>query len=362
METQKQITEILFELVKIPSVTSNRGECKRVIDFAAQLFEASSFEIQRFEHNDVHSLVISKNKKLQFPLVFLGHLDVVPAGREQFQPRIKEGWMFGRGSSDMKGSCAAMIQLFLDHEDDPAFNNFALVLTGDEETGGEDGIAYLVNEIGLRADTVFNPDGGDIYKPCLGQKGILRFRVSVKGSSCHAARPWFGKNAALLLMKDIEHVLSSFDYATKEDPWKISCSLSQIEAGETINSVPEHAHAYFDVRYTSEHTSAEIIETIQGNLQHGKIEVLLEGDPVSIEEDNPVLQKLFEATEAHGYPRETSRNLTGSDARWFSKQGSNILLMLPNGTEGHIDDEGVDLASLAQLYSVMKYFAKNYDQ
>lgn len=353
---RSELTRLSKELIAIPSISERASECRKAIAYMEALFQGTSYQQQLFERNEVYSLVISKQRTLDFSLLFFGHLDVVPGKSEAFSPVEKDGYVFGRGSADMKGACAAMAKLFLDLEHEPCMSDTALIFTTDEEVGGFDGIGYLTRSCGLRAQTVFNPDGGGIYTPCIGQKGIFQFEISTEGASAHGSRPWRGKNAIKCLLEDYRRVEESFLLATQEEQGRVSVNLGKLVGGEAANSVAEHAAAHIDIRFPAPYTAHSIRDIIKKALHHSTFQERLVGDAVCVDEDDPAMQLLLDILAERGHERITQSNNTGSDARWFSEQGSSILLMLPESTAGHIDEEAVSIDGLYELYAICKEF------
>jgi len=357
---EREIIRLTTDLISIPSVSNNRTECCHVIDFVHQVFEETNYQLERIEQNGVHSLIVSKKGGRDFDLVFFGHLDVVPGKKELFIPKVVEDTIFGRGASDMKGSCAAMIRLFCDNESESFLENTALVLTTDEEVGGDNGIGHLTREAKLLAKTVFNTDGGGILSPALLQKGIYHFRLDAQGSSAHGSRPWKGVSAVLRLQEDIERIYQLFPLASEGDEEKVSLNLGKIQGGTSANSVPESAYALLDLRFTADYSLKDIRDKVSGALTYSSLTELTTGDPVSVSQEDSSLCLLSQILKERGHDVQYTKNNTGSDARWFTEQGSSILLMLPESTNGHIDDEAVSVKGLVELYEIMAELAKRH--
>jgi succinyl-diaminopimelate desuccinylase len=97
------------ELIARRSVTANDEGCQMLL---ASRLEMAGFRCQHLPFGDVKNLFASHGSSGPV-MVFLGHTDVVPTGpREQwssdpFVPEIREGFLYGRGAADMKGSVAA---------------------------------------------------------------------------------------------------------------------------------------------------------------------------------------------------------------------------------------------------------------
>jgi acetylornithine deacetylase len=175
-------------------------------------------------------------------LILNGHVDVVPTGpvdmwdRPPFEPYIKDDWLYGRGSGDMKAGLAANI-----------FALDALKRLGYQP-------AATVHVRGYSADAVIIPEPEDegLVRASV---GVIWFRVHVKGHPVHVATAGSGENAieaAIFLigkLKDYEKARNALKvnhphFADYEKP--INVNVGKIEGGDWASSVP--AWCSFDVR------------------------------------------------------------------------------------------------------------------
>jgi succinyl-diaminopimelate desuccinylase len=133
---------------------------------------------------------------------FNGHYDVVPATgewrvTEPFNPLVKDGRIYGRGASDMKGPLASMLValkvLAERREELVGVASFSAV--PDEEIGGGAGARYLVEQKGRFADACIIGEPSGLSSIWDSHKGQAWFEVTVKGKSAHASTPWLGVNA-----------------------------------------------------------------------------------------------------------------------------------------------------------------------
>ncbi|MBI1800321.1 MAG: M20 family metallopeptidase [Chloroflexi bacterium] len=134
-------------------------------------------------------------------LHFNAHYDVVPVSGQwkygPFNPEIEDGWIYGRGSEDMKGSIAtlcAALQAVKDCGVTPKVN-IEVSFTADEEVGGELGAGYIVRQWLVKPDFAIECEGGGKDNVGYGHNGVLWFRVAVHGKAAHAAQPQKGVNA-----------------------------------------------------------------------------------------------------------------------------------------------------------------------
>jgi succinyl-diaminopimelate desuccinylase len=146
------------------------------------------------------------------PLMFCGHVDVVPALDEgwthpPFSGTIEGGYVWGRGSSDMKGGISAILSavdaLSKAGEGLPA----TLVFVCDEETGGENGIRYLLEQGMLVPCDCLIAEPSPALHPCIGQKGLCRLELRFTGTPGHGSLyPLVGISAVMEAMHLLEYV------------------------------------------------------------------------------------------------------------------------------------------------------------
>lgn len=204
------------------------------------------------------------------PLLYLhGHYDVVPAfGPGQFEPRIEDGRLIGRGSSDMKGGLAAIV-----HAARPAAEagaRIGLVIVPDEETGGRLGAERLAElgrlDSGAAGAIVAEPTWGTIWHAC---RGAFTLRVGVRGRPAHVGLHYEGVNAfagaveLAAALGELERALrgrrSALEFASPSDRARESIMLvGGVSGGGTnFNIVPEEFSFTIDRRPNPEENYAD---------------------------------------------------------------------------------------------------------
>jgi acetylornithine deacetylase/succinyl-diaminopimelate desuccinylase-like protein len=155
-------------------------------------------------------------------LCYLGHVDTVLADasewtRDPWSGDLVDGFIWGRGSLDMKSQVAAEVAAALALAREgwrPAHGELLIVAVVDEETGGELGAKWLceTHPEKVRCDMLLNEGGGPhfeldgqrYYPVCCAEKGVFRFTVTTSGAAGHASMPKLGENALLKLAPVLE--------------------------------------------------------------------------------------------------------------------------------------------------------------
>ncbi|MCA9729202.1 MAG: succinyl-diaminopimelate desuccinylase [Candidatus Eisenbacteria bacterium] len=195
------------------------------------------------------------------PLVVLaGHLDTVPLG-EAWPPRIEEGWIAGRGASDMKAGLAVMLRLLEQLPPEEGFCERAYVFYAGEEgpADGNDLPNVIAAVPGLsQADLalLLEPTSGALE---LGCQGSLHARVTFQGVPCHSARPWLGRHplpAALpWLSQIVDHPARPVRLEGVEFVEVVT--VTQLHSGETRNVLPGSLLVNVNLRYPPDRSPAD---------------------------------------------------------------------------------------------------------
>ena len=135
-------------------------------------------------------------------LHFNAHYDVVPvSGRwrhdSPFNPVVEKGWVYGRGTADMKGAIASIVfalKALRAARVRPNFN-VEVSFTADEETDSTLGTGWVADHGKLRADYAVVGEGGEDDSVCCGHNGVVWLNVHVHGRAAHGSTPEAGVNA-----------------------------------------------------------------------------------------------------------------------------------------------------------------------
>lgn len=360
---QEKLTQYLSQLVAIPTETKDKEENSKALQWVEDQLSPLElhFKRQTFEGHPI--LVITTKDTMTPDLFLVAHIDVVPAPKSLYQPRIVGNKMYGRGAYDMKMAIACYILLLHELKDQIPMMNIGVMLTSDEEIGGMQGVKRLL-EAGYSSKVAFLPDGGFNWNFEEAAKGVLQLKISAKGTSSHSSRPWLGENAIDRLTDALRDVHSYFDNAKlRYKTYFPTVNVGVIQGGKSINQVPDYAEAKIDIRYPPEIKGSEIYSTLTKLLQKDpnlSVEMIAEGSPHHVDlQKSPFLKFKEIAKQQFGIEVEKTFSHGASDARFFGEREIPVLVIAPKGGEIHSDKEWIDLEDLSRFYTVLKQWVKS---
>ena len=328
------IKELLVELVKIPSVSSDIKQLRKIVNFVENYFKDTKAIIERYEFNQKPSIVIKNFEWKHADIILNWHLDVVPPSEEwQFDPYEKDGKLYGRWAGDMKSWDAIIMKLMKDLlNQNFKEKKIALILTTDEEVGGFDGVNKIVNEVWYSGDIVLIPDSGSFNKIVYAEKWILHLHLKFTWLSCHASRPWLWINAIENMFKFYQllknYIVDDRKLYAKEDHWGSSVSLNVVKWWVATNVLPDYAEAKIDIRFTEEFTLSRIQEVVKLFLAQTNWEIINEiyWHVLYTNPSHPIVQKYLSVAKKYNDSVFLSKAHWGSDWRFFAKKWSVVLL------------------------------------
>jgi len=260
--------DLTARLIRCPSVTPEDGGALVLL---AEELGAAGFECHRVDRNGTPNLFArwgAKGAARSFG--FNGHTDVVPPGdpaswtHPPFSGHEENGWIWGRGATDMKSGVAAFTAAAI------AFSRgcspddaIILAITGDEEGPSTDGTTALLDwmaENGERMDVCIvgepsNPDHmGEMIK--IGRRGSMNLRIEARGVQGHSAYPHRARNPIHALTRLLNELIAEpLDHGTEHfDPSGLQ--VTTVDCGNAAtNVIPERARAGINIRFNDAHTS-----------------------------------------------------------------------------------------------------------
>ena len=368
------------DLVRCPSVTPTEGGALALLE---ERLSAAGFECTRVDRGGVANLFArwgARGAAKSFG--FNGHTDVVPVGDaaawsvDPFGGEQKDGFLWGRGATDMKSGVAAFAAAAIDFvQATPPEGAIILAITGDEEGDAVDGTAALLdwmekNGEAMSACLVGEPTCpgrmGEMMK--IGRRGSMTAYFTATGVQGHSAYPHRAKNpvpALARLMAELDrHVLDEgtghFDPST--------LAVTTIDTGNPANNViPAQCRATVNIRFNDAHSSASLTEWLKREAEKVAwdtgIEIAME-TKVSGESfltpPGPLSELVSRAVEAEtGVTPVLSTSGGTSDAR-FVKDHCPVVEFGLVGKTMHQVDERVEVAQIGQLKAIYGRILADY--
>jgi len=293
--------QLARDLIQCPSVTPAEGGA---LDLLQRVLEGMGFTCNRLVFSedgtpDVDNLYarLGDNRP---NFCFAGHTDVVPTGpvdewsADPFAADIRDGVLYGRGASDMKGAIAAFAAAVERVLSKGALDgSISFLITRDEEGPSINGTKKMLGWLTERKEALdacvvgepTNPERlGDMMK--IGRRGSMNGFIEVKGVQGHTAYPHLADNPAHRLV-DMLTALTSKPLDEGSDHFQASSlQISTIDIGNTAtNVIPANARAVFNIRFNDLHNSdsltAWIRKTLDGAIGDGgvyELEVQVSGE------------------------------------------------------------------------------------
>jgi succinyl-diaminopimelate desuccinylase len=357
--------ELARALIARPSVTPDDAGC---LDLIAEHLEPLGFTCERIDSGGGSNLWARRGTAAPL-LCFAGHTDVVPTGpldqwtSPPFDPVIRDGVLYGRGTSDMKSSIAAFISAVAsfvekhgDHE-----GSIAFMLTSDEEGPATDGTVKVVEALRARGEApdycivgepTSNKRTGDMIKN--GRRGSLSGKLVVKGVQGHVAYPHLARNPVHEVAAAItELAQAEWDRGNEYFP-PTTWQISNINAGTGANNViPGEAHIKFNFRFSTASTVESLQTRVHGMLDRQGIEYDLDwsydGRPYLTGRGDLVDAVSRAIKKVTGIETELSTTGGTSDGRFIADICDQVVEFGPTNATIHKINECIRLEDLEPL-------------
>ncbi len=357
--------ELAKDLISRASVTPEDGGCQKLI---ASRLEKIGFKAEHLCFSEVDNLWITHGNGAPY-LIYVGHTDVVPTGplenwtSDPFQPEIRDGYLYGRGAADMKGSVACMVtaleRFIKDHPDHKG--TVGMLLTSDEEGPSINGTRKVVDFLkskDIRIDwcLVGEPTCiktvGDVIKN--GRRGSLGATLKVYGVQGHVAYPQNASNPIHLVSPALAELGNTvWDNGNEFYP-PTSFQISNIHGGTGAdNVIPGHVDIMFNFRFSTEVTYEELRQRVEKILDKHKlnydIEWKLSGEPFLTPKGKLLDVVVASVKEITGNTPEISTSGGTSDGRFIAPTGAEVVELGPVNASIHKIDENVKVEDLETL-------------
>ena len=372
--------QLTADLIRCPSVTPNEGGA---ITLLQDLLTQHGFTCTRIERGGISNLFArwgAGNNGRSFG--FNGHTDVVPIGDaaawtvDPFGAEIKDGFMYGRGATDMKSGVAAFVAAAIDFvRDTPPDGSIVITITGDEEGDALDGTTAILDWMRANGETMdhclvgepTSPDTmGQMMK--IGRRGSMSAHFTINGVQGHSAYPHRANNPLTAMVRLMDRLAShELDRGTEHFD-QSTLAITTIDTGNPAgNVIPAQCSANVNIRFNDAHTGADLTAWLQSEADKVIAEtgvsiamkVKISGESF-ITPPGELSTLIANAVQAElGVTPEMSTTGGTSDAR-FVKDLCPVTEFGLVGKTMHSVDERVEVAQITQLKSIYRRILRDY--
>lgn len=379
------VSEFLAKLVSFPSITPK--ECGIYEYIQSHL---PDFEAIKIDKEGVKNLFLFKKfgvGEKPLHICFAGHIDVVPPGdgweSEPFEPIFKDGYLYGRGTQDMKSGVSAFVCAIRDFAQTYQTRDFtqpfilSILLTSDEEGPGTYGTKIVLEalknknflpDIAIVAEPTCVKQIGDTIK--IGRRGSVNGVINIEGIQGHVAYPEKCSNPVELLGAKLG-ALAGVDLDSGDEHFSPSkLVVTDIRGGiEAVNVTPANLKIMFNIRNSTRTHLKDIEAYIKKTLDGLKytLELKQSSEPFMTKSTSKIAKVLSGIIEevCHITPIFSTTGGT-SDARYFSSFGIEVVEFGVLNDTIHSANEKVAIVDLQSLYQVflktIDYFSKGNNQ
>ena len=362
--------ELCCDLIRCASVTPADAGCQALM---MERLQALGFRCTDLPFGEVSNFWAQRGERGPL-LVFAGHTDVVPTGplaqwqSPPFEPTVRDGVLYGRGSADMKGSLAAMLvaceEFVLEHPDHTGRIGF--LITSDEEGPAVDGTVKVLDylraqDIAIDWCVVGEPSSsrslGDVIKN--GRRGSLGAVLTIRGVQGHIAYPQLADNPIHRALPAL-HALASEVWDEGNDFFPpTSMQISNINGGTgATNVIPGEIQVVFNFRFSTEVTQEQLQARTEHILRQHQLDYAIDwqlsGQPFLTPSGALVDAAVAAIREITGQPPELSTAGGTSDGRFIAPTGAQLVEIGPINASIHKLDEHVIAADLPRLAAIYK--------
>lgn len=357
--------DLLLDLARRRSITPDDAGCQQLL---AERLKIAGFSCESLPFGEVANLWARRGDAGPV-LCFAGHTDVVPAGdvaewdSDPFEPQVREGMLYGRGTADMKSGLAAMVvavERFLAKW--PDFEgSIAFLITSDEEGNARDGTIKVIETLQARGEHIDwcvlgEPSShdalGDMVR--VGRRGSLSGILKINGIQGHVAYPHLADNPIARFAPALAELLST-EWDTGNDLFPpTSFQFVDIQSGiGAPNVTPAELSTRFNFRYSTVwHHDGLKDKTESLLVDHGlnyELNWHLSGEPFLTQPGVLIDATVAAIKDVTGVDTELSTGGGTSDGRFIAPAGTDVVELGPVNASIHKVNECVNLEDVSTL-------------
>ena len=295
MEAEINVVSLTKRLVEMPSVSQQNNTA--ISDYLQTLLQSAGFVVERLSYTDKNQVekvnLVAKLGDGHGGLAFCSHSDVVP-GQEQdwqpWQPEVRDGLLYGRGSCDMKGALAATLVAVFEADNSRLSQPIYIVVTADEEIGLL-GAKYVAEHSQILGAS--SPSYGIIAEPTemipvYAHKGMCEVRVTARGVAAHTSTG-LGKSANFVIAPFLAEMAELADKCRHDPAFQndefnpptngFNMTITDFNCASNVTAPKAVSRISFRIMPNTPTDKDELVEMIVNKAQRAGLETVVRSQP-----------------------------------------------------------------------------------
>ena len=343
------LVDTFLELISIESET---GKEENILDYIDQFLIKNNFEGEIIRNSGGIIAIPSKSTQ---KIALVGHVDTVPVVPNQQYEFDNDDFIGGRGTVDMKGGIAIMMQSLIENPS----KIVGIFYTAEESSYEDNGLNIimptLLNDFDLDFAIILEPTNNEIQLGCL---GAMNATLTLHGKAAHSARPWVGENPIYRVNEIIklvqEYEITELDIDGLQ--FKQVMSITKISSGIANNVIPEELKLNLNFRYSPEMSGEEASNFIIGLFSdHSDVDILNTSDGAMPNKGESQISDFINITGADVQPKQAWTDI----ARFYQNDIPCLNFGPGDPLLAHATNEHISKRQLLESYELLSSYLKD---